>query len=346
MTMPLNDITPDYAADSVASQQVYDDHYHHDDDSSDSSRACKRFSKWYRVAGLIIVIFFLVYMISLFAIYYQEYNETKSSSSTTLVSVPVSVPVCHFILCAVAVIFGIFLIFTNKPLHRTFAMVAGLLFLIFWVVNSVVASQTSVYKAAQNNMSPSSYQELTTQIRSSVPQVSIRVSGSYDDYYYYTDDEGRTHYEKRVIQYSTPYVTFDATSSTDNSRFPNINNTNDELIYVQLDKDIQWTKAALDNIQSLKSQFLSAMKYKYDLYNWKVSDSITLPNYIESTVVSDTKLEGVLSSTSRYLLSIFWAPAAYIYKLAASTLYMRGKVIKLNCYVSSGPYDFSKYPMN
>ncbi|KAH0791851.1 hypothetical protein GPJ56_004208 [Histomonas meleagridis] len=355
--MPLGDLTPDYAADSAPTynpeQNIENQNDYINEDSSSSKsgsafssvgKVFKYFFKWYRIVGLIVTIFFFFYMICLFGIYHQEYLSAKDDETKSIVDVPASVPALHWCLWIVALVLGITLILANGPIHWGFSVAACVVFAAFWIANSVVASQTGIYKAAQNNMKPNAYYELNEKIRNNNPQVTLQVSGSYTKLEYVKDSNGKYHLERNTYYCHSNKVTFNSESSVDNSDFPNISNVNEELIYVQLDQVVEWTDTAKRNIDKLKAQFLQAMKDKWysQVERWDpVSDVSSVPDYVATSVISENELEGFLSTASRVALSIFWAPAAFIYKLASATYFMRGAVHKLEAEMNTQSYDFS-----
>ena len=356
--MPLQDLTPDYAADnpqpSINEQKEIKENIN--DSSSESSeklnfsfirKTLHYFAKWYRIVGLVVTIFFFFYMICLFSVYFQEYNNAKDDSSNSVVSIPASVPALHWVLCIVALTLGIFLILTNSVLHWAFALVACVLFAVFWITNSVVVSQTSIYKAAENHMPLLEYNTLKDKLVNGTPVAMLRVHGSYTTIEYYHDSDG--HRRSRIVTHDcyTQYVPFSADTYTDSSSMPEPDQANRDIIFIGLNKTIQWTDDAEVNILSLARQFRSAMEATQPSiignYEWQRQD--TVEGFIVSAVVSDNELTGLISDASRIALSIFWAPAAFIYKLAASSFYMPGSVVKTNCTMSQNTYDFYGYNM-
>ena len=62
-------------------------------------------------------------------------------------------------------------------------------------------------------------------------------------------------------------------------------------------------------------------------------------NILENTVVSESKPKGWLSQTAFVLLVIFWAQAAYVYRLATASLTMSGSLVKINAKLSQSLID-------
>ncbi|KAH0795174.1 hypothetical protein GPJ56_000850 [Histomonas meleagridis] len=359
ISMPLEDITPDYAADSaptyVPEQYSGVETRDNENDNSGSShstgfcsifgRAIEYFSKWYRIVGLIVTLFFFFYMVCLFSIYCDEYNAAKNERNGTVVPIPASVPALHWVLCIVAVTLGVFLILANSVLHWAFSVVACVLFGIFWIVNSVVVSQTAIYKTAENPISSTEYNNLTSKLSVGQPYSMIRIHGTYTTTSVYHSNGKR---KTRTVTHHcySPYVYLRASNWTDDCEFPNVNSTENELNFIDITKNIVWEDESNLRIIYLLDQYLSAMKSKGSRSRtWRKERIDTVNGYVESVVVSDEKLKGIISHASQIALSIFWAPAAFIYKLAADSFYMKGNMTKTDCVMTEMP-SFAGYSMS
>ncbi|KAH0790051.1 hypothetical protein GPJ56_006090 [Histomonas meleagridis] len=327
-----------YQSNSSIEFQSYNDDHHLNSLKSGISKAIKYFSKWYRIAGLIITIFFSFYMILLFSFFYKEYSIAKKDHA--VLSVPASVPALHWVLCLVAVTFGIFLMLTNHKINWKLTLFAFIVFVVFWIINGAVVSQTSVYKAAKNPITLQAYNELTN-----APYSMIRIHGTYTTIeYYYSKGEQKSRIVTRHCY--SPYVTLFASNWTDNSHYPNVSNIDTELSFISISSKIAWEDESELRIKYLLDQYLKEMKASGSrCKKWKQERTDSIDDYLDSLVVSEKGLTGVLSRPVQVALSIFWSPAAFIYKLAAESYYEAGSLVKTNCVMTQTP-SFSQFSMS
>ena len=168
--LPLEDLTPDYAADNVTNYDSNSvspsaptntattttaaasaDVKPSDSKSSsfDPLSCCffKIFKHWYLTVGFVIITFFTIYMTLTFFIPYSRYCTSKHTK--TVIDIPVYVPLLHWFLWLSAVLLGVsFLVLgithlIHEITYVTIIIFASVLFAAMWITNGAVGIRSS-----------------------------------------------------------------------------------------------------------------------------------------------------------------------------------------------------------
>ena len=115
------------------------------------------------------------------------------------------------------------------------------------------------------------------------------------------------------------------------SLIPLIEELDRDPIIIKFSKTIMWEFDWENALKRLSEKYLNEMYSKRssrDYVYWQLERFDTINGYKDTMAVSDIELTGFLLKASRIAFASFWAPAAFVYRLATSLYYVGGSVVK------------------